>query len=146
MMCLHFNIPTTLTNYTHAYIFSEILSIYYIPINVLLKIQAAPSSGIQTSESHFPYHQCDFPNPYHACLTCKLNCIRFFDNYINQKHTLSSEFRSVIVLVSLTVTVVYNTHQHQVNPVDRCYTFCYSVNNWVIYRFHDMHKCINPRC
>ena len=29
---------------------------YYIPINVLLKIQAVPSSGIQTSRSHFPYH------------------------------------------------------------------------------------------
>ena len=36
---------------------------YYIPINVLLKIQAVPSSGIQTSGSHFPYHHCDFP--YH---------------------------------------------------------------------------------
>ena len=30
--------------------------IYYIPIYVLLKIQAVPSSGIQTSELHFPYH------------------------------------------------------------------------------------------
>ena len=38
---------------------------YYIPINVRLKIQAIPSSGIQTSRSHFL-------NPYHACLTCKL--------------------------------------------------------------------------
>jgi len=64
MMCLHINIPTPLTNYTNEYMFSENLSIYYVPINVLLKIQAAPSSGIQTSGSL----QCDFPNPYHACL------------------------------------------------------------------------------
>ena len=56
MMCLHINIPTPLTNYTNEYMFSENLSICYVPINVLLKIQAAPSSGIQTSESHFPYH------------------------------------------------------------------------------------------
>ena len=31
--------------------------IYYIPINVLLKIHAVPSSWIQTSGSYFPYHQ-----------------------------------------------------------------------------------------
>jgi len=30
--------------------------IYYIPNNALLKIQAVPSSGIQTSRTHFPYH------------------------------------------------------------------------------------------
>ena len=28
---------------------------YYIPINVLLYIQAVPSSGIQTRRSYFPY-------------------------------------------------------------------------------------------
>ena len=32
------------------------LHIYYIPINVLPKIQAVPSGGIETSGSHFPYH------------------------------------------------------------------------------------------
>ena len=43
-------------------------TVYYISINGLLKIHVVPSSGIQTSGSP----QCDSPNPYHACLTCKL--------------------------------------------------------------------------
>jgi len=38
------------------YILTGDTLIYYIPIKVLLKIQAVPSSEIQTSESHFPYH------------------------------------------------------------------------------------------
>ena len=35
---------------------STILFTYYIPINVLLEIQSVPSSAIQTSGLHFPYH------------------------------------------------------------------------------------------
>ena len=35
-----------------------------------------------------------------------LNCIRFFDNYIINKHTQSSLFRSIYVFSPLTVTVI----------------------------------------
>ena len=65
-----------------------------------------------------------------------LNCIRFFDNYIIQKHTQSSLFRSVYVFASLTVTVIYNTRQHLVSvksPVDHCCTLWCSIHDWGIY-------------
>ena len=51
------------------------ITINYIPINVLLKIQSVPSSVIQTSGSHFPYyHSLFFPESV-SCLSDVLTLI-----------------------------------------------------------------------
>ena len=43
----------------------------HIPIIVLLKIQGVPSSGIQTSGSHFPYHHILFFHFNHMPKICR---------------------------------------------------------------------------
>jgi len=45
------------------------ITIYYIPINVLLKIQSVPSSGIQTNGWHFPYYHSQVFSKSVSCLS-----------------------------------------------------------------------------
>ena len=65
----HLQVHNSWAYYVYKRYLCYSICLYYIPNNVLLKIQAVSSSGIQTQQIAFSISpQCDFPSPYYACL------------------------------------------------------------------------------